>query len=71
MKSSSDVKPRFLLSLPCIKYQKSKATFKSSLNSDVSWDTLYYLNTQDKPQVYHKNVRFKKLEVVIEVSPCR
>ena len=31
----------FILSLPCTKYQKSKATFKLSLNTDVNWDTLY------------------------------
>jgi len=39
MKSSSDLQPCFfLLSVPCIKYQKSKTTYKSSFNSHVYWD---------------------------------
>ena len=33
----------FFIFLPSIKYQKSKTTFKSSLNSHVYCDTLYFL----------------------------
>ena len=46
IKSLSD-EPRFLLSLSCINYQKSKMTFISSLSSHVNWNTLYQNNKND------------------------
>ena len=41
--NSSYIQPRFFLSFPCIKYQKSKTTFKLYLNFHVYQDTLYYV----------------------------